>query len=154
MIVTCYTDASFNSDLDVSVCGYSIYKDDTTIKNSVTLVEGIGRIDKAEIHSIVQALQYAFLLPNVTGILLYTDQIGARSVNQRTRKMKYKEVAETIEICNEHNIQVFIFHVKGHITGKQTLHQKRHTKIDQHCRRELRNYLNKIKNGSNIKRRH
>lgn len=136
MTLVCYTDASYCSSLNVGACGFTVYRAWQLIKHDILLVGNIGSIKYSEAFAMSAALQYCFLKEGITGILLFTDQIDARSRNDRKAKFQYKELNEVIDIIEEHGIWVEIKYTKAHTKDKF------HNKVDKSCNTALREYRN------------
>lgn len=132
MTVVAYTDASFSCERGIGVCGFIAKREGLSIAHNLEIVGGLKYADRAEIHAVVMAIQYCFLLPDVSKIIVRTD---CRNIVFRGKKEKYKELEQTLEVCREYNVSVEISHVKGHV-GHPT-----NEKIDQSVRTHLRQYL-------------
>lgn len=127
-----YTDASYRSDLDISACGFVVFIDKEIIKHSVTLVSGLGGSGNAEVYSMVEALEFTYLIKEVSHIILKTDHQGT------VLTRKHKRVTEpwkTISKIKKHGVIVEVFYVKAHskCDGNRL--------IDKSCRKELKKHL-------------
>jgi len=139
MTVVCYTDASYRKEYDIAACGYCVLVKGKMIKHEVLLVSEIGGPGQAEVYSIVQAAQFAFMMEGVKKILIHTDYKSAVDRKNRHRMNKkcerYKELKETIEMITDFGVQIELFFVKGHSTCKHN------NIVDKGCRHNLRKYI-------------
>lgn len=136
MTVTCYTDASFRADKNVAACGFCILSPKGTPRVQVYLVEGLKTIQDAEIYSVTQALQVAFLMERVTKIKVFTDSLTMITMKKSKNKHRQPEFYETCDIILEHGIELDICHVKAHSGDRHN------TIVDQKCREILRKHIN------------
>jgi len=133
MTVVCYTDASYRKEYDIAACGYCVLVKGKMIKHSVVLVSDIGGPGHAEIYSIVQAAQFAFMLGGVKSIIIYTDYQAA--VDGSRRGLRYKELKETMEMVRDFGVHIELNFVKAHSTCKHN------NLVDKQCRHNLRKYI-------------
>ena len=134
MILVAYTDASYCEKTNVAACGFSVYDEWILIKHEITLVAGIGNIQKAEIFAMSAALQFCFLKKGVKKIVLNTDQVLARSKKQRDLRPEYFDLNLIIEVISEGGVTLDINHVRGHHVST------RHNKVDVSCNKALNDF--------------
>lgn len=149
MIVTAYTDGSHRHWERVGACGFVAIVEGRIIKHEVVFIE-TGSTFICEFIAIINALQYCFLLKDVTRIIIRTDLRAAtyyctRGVKRKKREAYFvTEFIDTLDIIREHNIEVSVEYVKAHSNDKYN------TFIDSSARTQLRIFLNN-KNHQNEK---
>lgn len=141
MTVTCYTDASHNQYKDIAACGYCVLLEGKIVKHEVVLVEGLGSAGHGEVFAITKALQYAFLLKGVTGIIINTDYLPIITAKNKNKKIISQEFNETIDIIKEHDIWIRIKYVAAHQNSRLN------NMIDESCRKQLRKVVGNTHNG-------
>lgn len=148
MTAIVYTDASHDSDRKIAACGHCILYGNRNklIKHQVLLYENIHTPTNAECIAIVNGIQDAFMLKGVKVIVVNTDckgiSVALRSAKKGHKQLKkydaFNELKETIIVCEENGIEVFVNHIKGHNGHKYN------TMIDTSCRTNLRKHLKTI----------
>lgn len=146
MTAIAYTDASFDHRLDIATCGFVVIAKNKELTRQVHIVGEIGTIQNAEIYSVVQAIQYCFLIKNIDTIVIKTDHIAI--ITRKKKSISYQELDETIEMCKESGIEVVISHVRAHNGNRYN------TIIDGCCNKALKKYIDgEKKETPGIKRR-
>lgn len=139
MTAVVYTDASHSLKAKTAACGFVVLVDNKIVKHAVTLVGNCLISGDAEMFSIVQALQYCFLLNGVLKIIVHTDYETAvkfKGKSKRSRRFPFsQELKYTINIIRDHGIILEFNKVKAHADDKYN------NLIDQSSRAELRKYL-------------
>lgn len=149
MIVTAYTDGSHRYPEMVGACGFVAIVEGRMIKHQIVFIE-TGSTFLCEFIAIINALQYSFLLNDVTRIIIRTDCRAAlhyaiRGVKRKKREAFFiTEFIDTLDIIREHSIEVGVEYVKAHSNDKYN------TFIDSSARSQLKKYLNN-KNHKNEK---
>ena len=145
MKVVLYTDASHCPVNKVAACSFLVRQNGWTTKRSVILIGSCHKTATAEIFAVIQALQYAFLIPDVSEVVLLTDYLPT-SKYQRRGKAGYigfyldpcfKELKETIDLYDEYSIKLDILWVRGHASDRFN-HE-----VDRSANKHLRNYIKK-----------
>lgn len=142
MTVVVYTDASYCERSDIAACGYVILVDGKMKKHDILFVRGLKKPSNAEIFSIVQALQYSFLINGVKSITVNTDH--KPTVTRRKKKLIFKELDDTVELIREYSISVQFFHVKGHSNNYYN------NLVDESCNQNLKSFLKNTNNAKNF----
>lgn len=139
MTVTCYTDASYSHEKNISACGFCVLVGGKMVKHEISLVEGLGGPGQSEVYAITAALQYAFLMEGVTGIILHTDFMpiitrrhDKKRTGNRRPKLDYQDFYDTVEVIKEHNIWIRITYVNAHADNWVN------NLVDEACRQNLR----------------
>lgn len=141
MTVTGYTDASHCDINDISACGYVLMSEDRMFKHEMYIVTGLEKSTNAEIFSIVQCLQYSFLINGVKRIAVYSDcKSIVNCVNRKRRRKELVELIETIDIIREYGISVGLYFVKSHASDWYN------NFIDKSCIHNLRTFLKNTNN--------
>lgn len=137
MTVTVYTDASFSKEHGISTCGILMLSAGKILRHDVFILSGIFGIHNAEIWAVTYGLQEAFLIQNVSKILVFTDHKAI--ITRVKQKSKYKELDETLQIINEFGIAVEINHVYAHKGNKYN------NMVDKSCNSALKDYVCKLR---------
>ena len=106
MTVICYSDASYDLNTGIAVCGYCVIAGGKLIKHDNFIVEKTGNCGSAEVFAAMKCLEYAFLIPNVSNIILHTDYKNtvhwfAAKLYKKQRRNMYSELAQVVEIILE-----------------------------------------------------
>ncbi len=142
MIVEVYTDASYNEKLDIASCGILVLVNKKIIKHEVVSLLGLGTVSNAEIWAVVHGLQYCFMVKDVSKIYAYTDH--KTILTRRGKKLKYRDLDDTIEMIADWGIPLKLIHVYAHRNNFYN------NKIDQSCRQELRKYVKQFRENKQV----
>lgn len=136
MIMELYTDASYNNRFDISSCGFLVLADRKIIKHEVTTILGLRNISIAETWALKHGLQYCFMVKGVEKITAYTDHKCL--ITRIKRKLKYRELDDTIEMITDWGIELKINHVYAH---KGNFYNNL---VDRSCNNQLKKYVRKF----------
>lgn len=136
MTIELYTDASYNNRFDISSCGFLVLADGKVIKHDVITILGLRNIGVAETWALTHGLQHCFMVKNVEKITAYTDH--KTLITRVKRKLKYRELDDTIEMITDWGIELKINHVYAH---KGNFYNN---KVDNSCNKELKKYVRKF----------
>lgn len=132
MTVVAYTDASHCHKTKYAACGFVVLKSCQLIKHQVTLVENMKSAQDAETHSVIEALQYCFMIKDVKTIILYTDYLPTITRKDKDKKRLFPELYDTVEMIKDYGIQLQMRHVRGHSGNEYN------EMVDRSCRKYLK----------------
>lgn len=140
MTITAYTDASHCPQSKYAVVGWMLRTGAKTIKHTMMSMIGVPTSGDAEMYATVRAMQEAFLVKEVSKIIIITDYrltTEARYYNLTKRSRTHPffcEFKETIFMIEEDGIELVIQY-----SGRNS--NPHSTKVDLACRKHLREII-------------
>ena len=152
MVVSVYTDASFNHKKDISSCGFIILVNRKIIKHQVLLVKNLKTPHGAELYSIYEALCNSYLVKGVSCINVYCDCIKALDIcnqsNEERIKWDYNKTKKYTILISDFNNLMDLLKEEKIITRfyKVRAHANNffNNMVDRSCLNNLREYINSL----------
>lgn len=144
MEVVVYTDGSHDTDTHIAASGFIVLHGTKSIKHEVTLLDGMTAFH-SEIKAICLALQYCFLLKEVSHIICYTEitTVAYGKIGIKSKNPFIDELIKTVEIIKDFGVEIEFRYVKAHSGDRYN------SIVDISVRKALRDYLRSI-NGKEV----